>query len=805
MAKKPTISSITSGYTSTTALNANFEALRDGFDNTLSLDGSTPNAMNADFDMNSNDILNAKEVNASSLRLDGVLVSASSLNAAGATLYSDNYTGDGSTVSYTMSYQPFIKDNTQVYIDGVYQNKAGYETSGTTLTFSEAPPLNSNIEIVVARSLDVAGTSSANVDYNQGGIGAVTTTVENKLQEFISVKDFGAVGDGVTDDTAAIQAAIDSLPSATSEYDPARYANGGGTVYFPDGNYKITSPVVISHNITLLGSSSGGSKISASANIDLIQIGYIDTGVADYGIVSPSVRNLQLDGGGAAEAAITNRYGAVSNPVTHGLFEDLAIYGCKVGMHFFGGWNNTFRNIQIRSEDYNATTSEGIIGIIGETVTVGNTYGPSGHQVVAQVAAGGFNNNVFDTVVTVYMRRMGVHIRAISAAHAYANKFINCNFEQILKQGTPQTYAPYTDTTATPEGLSSQTLKWQGQAVGLHLLGRIAAFSVDTCYFEAIANSGTTTGGVGVSIDDCGITFGGGSSKAYSNSITENFFNSNCEMPVLVGRSQQTTISSNAVLLAVGGGYFVDSGSTKTVLVNELLGNVDASSTGAYDWLQGDAGIGINSAKRSNAYVTVNTEANTGVDIYRSGSTVNFNGIRFRDGTNANDFGRIGWNSGVIRHEALTSFDFYINGTRNLYADATRLFPNPDNAMTLGTAGNRWSVVYAATGTINTSDENEKQDIASLEAAELATAAAIKGLVKKFRFKDAVSAKGDQARIHVGVIAQEVKTAFEANGLDAEKYGIFCSDTWTDEETGEEKTRLGVRYEELLAFIIAAM
>lgn len=323
--------------------------------------------------------------------------------------------------------------------------------------------------------------------------------------------------------------------------------------------------------------------------------------------------------------------------------------------------------------------------------------------------------------------------------------------------------------------------------MGLHLLGRIAAFSMDTCYFEAIADSGTTTGGVGISIDDCGITFGGGSSKAYSNSITENFFNSNCEMPVLVGRTQLTTISTNAVLLAAGGGYFVDSGSTKTVFVNELIGNVDVSSTGAYDWSQGDAGIGVNSAKRSNAYLTINTATNTGVDIYRSGSTVNFNGIRFRDGTNASDFGRIGWNSGSIRHEALTAFDFYVNGTRNLYADATRLFPNPDNTMSLGTAGNRWSVVYSATGTINTSDENEKQDIASLDAAELSTASAIKGLVKKFRFKDAVASKGDAARVHVGVIAQEIKAAFEANGLDAGQYGIFCSDTWTDEETGEEK------------------
>ena len=62
MAKKPTITSITSGYASTNTLNDNFEALRDAFDNTLSLDGSTPNSMTSDLNLNNNDILNASRI-----------------------------------------------------------------------------------------------------------------------------------------------------------------------------------------------------------------------------------------------------------------------------------------------------------------------------------------------------------------------------------------------------------------------------------------------------------------------------------------------------------------------------------------------------------------------------------------------------------------------------------------------------------------------------------------------------------------------------------------------------------------------
>lgn len=62
MAKKPDITTIASGYYSRQALNNNFEELRDAFDNTLSLDGSTPNTMTADFDLNGNDILNAGNI-----------------------------------------------------------------------------------------------------------------------------------------------------------------------------------------------------------------------------------------------------------------------------------------------------------------------------------------------------------------------------------------------------------------------------------------------------------------------------------------------------------------------------------------------------------------------------------------------------------------------------------------------------------------------------------------------------------------------------------------------------------------------
>jgi hypothetical protein len=76
-------------------------------------------------------------------------------------------------------------------------------------------------------------------DYNQGGIGAVTRTIQSRLRDFVSVKDFGAVGDGVTDDTAAFQDAVDS---------------GAGRVHVPDGTYLLSSLVTITSPMVMFGS-----------------------------------------------------------------------------------------------------------------------------------------------------------------------------------------------------------------------------------------------------------------------------------------------------------------------------------------------------------------------------------------------------------------------------------------------------------------------------------------------------------------------------------------------------------------------
>jgi hypothetical protein len=141
-----------------------------------------------------------------------------------------DHTGDGSTVTFGLGANPSTENATNIYIDGVYQQKDTYSVSGTNVTFSEAPPFDAGIEIVCQESPLIGGASASQISYNQGDVGAVNRTVKAKLQETVSVKDFGAVGDGVTDDTAAIQAAMDA-------------ASDGNALFFPKGRYVVSSTI----------------------------------------------------------------------------------------------------------------------------------------------------------------------------------------------------------------------------------------------------------------------------------------------------------------------------------------------------------------------------------------------------------------------------------------------------------------------------------------------------------------------------------------------------------------------------------
>ncbi len=147
--------------------------------------------------------------------------------------------------------------------------------------------------------------------------------------------------------------------------------------------------------------------------------------------------------------------------------------------------------------------------------------------------------------------------------------------------------------------------------------------------------------------------------------------------------------------------------------------------------------------------------------------------------------------------------------------DAPALQPQQNNVTALGTGSFRWTQVFATNGTINTSDGRNKQQVRTLSDKEKIVATKLKSVIRAYKWNDAVESKGDGARIHFGVIAQDVKIAFEEEGLNADEYGIFCYDEWDaieDEKdfegniviSGREAgNSYGVRYNELTMFILA--
>ena len=146
--------------------------------------------------------------------------------------------------------------------------------------------------------------------------------------------------------------------------------------------------------------------------------------------------------------------------------------------------------------------------------------------------------------------------------------------------------------------------------------------------------------------------------------------------------------------------------------------------------------------------------------------------------------------SGVMRLYANEDGSSRTGKGLEIMADQIR--PSADNEMNNGSSTRRWAAVYAGTGTIQTSDENFKTEIGEIPEAVFKAWERVQFV--QFKFKDSEQVKGSAARLHIGLIAQRVVSAFECEGLNAFDYGLICSDK---DEYGKEI--LSLRYDECLA------
>ncbi len=225
-----------------------------------------------------------------------------SANLQNTTVITYDYVATGGETVLTLSFT-YQQGGNQLHVfrNGLHQEyDYDYtETTSNSITLTTAADADDRFIVVGSlfvsddeasqlRSDLASSTGTTYVNHLQSGAGAVTRTVQSKLRESVSVKDFGAVGDGVTDDTAAIQAAITYAASSSK------------TVFFPDGIYSANSLTLTSSMSMSAGAmlryngANNGTLMTASGNGLNIETFFADANFNNCSLLVVSGNDSQL-------------------------------------------------------------------------------------------------------------------------------------------------------------------------------------------------------------------------------------------------------------------------------------------------------------------------------------------------------------------------------------------------------------------------------------------------------------------------------------------------------------------------------
>jgi polygalacturonase len=273
--------------------------------------------------------------------------------AVSASVVKNDFVGDGVTVAFVLSAAPSTILATNAFINGVYQEKDSYGLLGNVITFSIAPPLNSSIEIMTNETGVINGGNATAISYTLTAPGAVAQTVQTRLEQYVSVKDFGAVGDGVADDTAAIQTALDS---------------GAKVIYFPSGSYGLSADVNVTNSGQTL-SGYGAEIIALSAGVGGFTLGFDGTAFLKTNDIS--IVGFTFTG---ANTSVSTPSGAITvyPPTTNPYVEGggcsyISVSDCKFTGFTFGVIATAADNIRV--------TNCGFEGLVFHPSLVAGGYG----------------------------------------------------------------------------------------------------------------------------------------------------------------------------------------------------------------------------------------------------------------------------------------------------------------------------------------------------------------------------------------------------------------------------------------------
>ena len=233
------------------------------------------------------------------------------------------FSGTGSQTVFTLASDPGALGNSaQVYIGGVYQQRSTYTIGGTTLTFSSAPVAGTdNIEFVNFLTSNIGATSADLVTYTPSGTGAVARSAASKFGDTVSVKDFGAVGDGTTDDTVAINAAL------------AAHAS----VYLPVGTYRTTAPITLNANNILFGA--GITSVIKNTTASSVIRSVTPTGARIYHVGGG---NFKIEGN--TSGIVAGSVGLDMQNVTYASWTDVWINYVETGIRHGNGYASFYND-----------------------------------------------------------------------------------------------------------------------------------------------------------------------------------------------------------------------------------------------------------------------------------------------------------------------------------------------------------------------------------------------------------------------------------------------------------------------------
>jgi len=510
-----------------------------------------------------------------------------------------------------------------------------------------------------------ASTQGSNaVGTRQNLAGAVDRTQHEKNADFISVKDFGAVGDGVHDDTTACVAAA-----------TAALAVGAG-LYFPDGRYYINGLFSVPNKVSLYGSGKTTSEIQFGSSGSLRVVG---TSPSYVGRLSISRLGLTNQGAGSP-------FGIQFTYATRITMYDCVVYNTSIQL-------SAFSYITFENCDLFGGSIQGDHPTVNEISEALKIIGCNGSN---------FAINVKDTADVLVSR---THLLGPTS--------------QIMIQRGEQNSAFY------PPVQIANCIVDSGDDEGIYLIGVAPRIS------DTFVSSGRTNLKSGVRLNDCieGSLIGVTARFCGNHGLHVGFSK---QIKVLGGHFDDNKVS----------GVRIGDSSDLTFIGNTMM-NQPSWFGGSYPQVNG---ITDEPSNCTNITCIGNqTVGNTSAQVYLPSAT---NIIH----------SNVGYNEG------------------RLTCDSWR--NNTDNAASLGTAGARYTVVHAVSGTINTSDANEKQDIEDIPVEWLEAWSSVRRV--RFKWKDAVQKKGTGARWHIGLIAQEIWEAFAARGIDAFEIGLLCYDAFEE-------------------------